>query len=318
MTPPPAAWNSSRGVGLALALLLAGCGQAPRQEVRPAPPSTRLILGGDVMLARYVGRLARQKQDPAWPLRAVAPVLAGADIAFVNLESPFSDRGAPTTRGMLFKAAPEMVQGLVAAGVDVVSIANNHVRDAGDHGLQFTRGWLARHGILAAGFGENAAVVERNGLRFGFLAFTYDQLNGNYPRPDERIAMLDAAKMRAAVETLRRRADVIIVSMHAGEEYASQPSPQQTEFARAAIDAGALLVAGHHPHVVQPAERYRDGVIFYSLGNLVFDQFQRPETQQGVLAEITFSGARLAAWRLLPVSIVQTAPRLAAEPTSRK
>ena len=90
------------------------------------------------------------------------------------------------------------------------------------------------------------------------------------------------------------RADAIIVSMHAGVEYSPKSNAQQVAFARAAIDAGASVVVGHHPHVTQPWERYGQGVIFYSLGNLVFDQFQRVETQRGALADIVFEGPRLA------------------------
>ena len=118
--------------------------------------------------------------------------------------------------------------------------------------------------------------------------------------------------MREDVAGLRQRADVAIVSMHAGTEYPPNPNAQQMEFARAAIDAGARVVVGHHPHVTQPWERYGSGVIFYSLGNLVFDQFQRVETQHGVLAEAVFSGPVLVHAGVIPVDIVRTVPRLAA------
>src|ERR1019366_5114780 len=111
---------------------------------------------------------------------------------------------------------------------------------------------------------------------------------------------------------LAEDADVAIVSMHAGTEYQPQPNFQQREFARAALDAGARVVAGHHPHVTQPWERSGNGVIFYSLGNLVFDQFQRAETQRGALAEVVFSGKTLESAALLPVDIVRTVPRLSA------
>jgi poly-gamma-glutamate capsule biosynthesis protein CapA/YwtB (metallophosphatase superfamily) len=286
----------------------------------PDPVRTRLILGGDVMLSRHVGRVARGLHDPAFPLRDLAPVLQAADIAFVNLESPFSDRGAVVERGMIFKAEPDMIAGLELAGVDVVSTANNHARDQGSHGVEFTLDWLERHRIAAAGTGNSAdaahagVVIERNGLRFGFLAYTYDQSNGNHPDTDDRVAVMDVARMREDVSRLSSSgaagADAVIVSMHAGTEYSPKSNAQQVEFARAAIDAGARVVVGHHPHVTQPWERYGEGVIFYSLGNLVFDQFQRVETQRGALADITFEGPRLAGASLLPVDIVGTSPRL--------
>ena len=288
-----------------------------RDSIFPAQlPATRLLFGGDVMLSRYVGAVARQRKDPAWPLRELASTLAAADIAFVNLESPFSDRGRVVESGMVFKAGPDMVAALRVAGIDIVSTANNHARDCGDHGVEFTLEWLHRNGIANVGTGLNedaahaGAVLTRNGARFGFLAYTYDQANGNYRDADPRIAVMDLSRMQADVVGMRERADVVIVSMHAGIEYRSKPNAQQIEFAHAAIDAGARLVIGHHPHVVEPVEAYRGGVIFYSLGNLVFDQSQRVETQHGLLAEVTFRQRKLEGYRLLPVQIVETVPRL--------
>lgn len=297
-----------RVIAVLVWITLAGCARKP-EPAPPQPPTTRLLLGGDVMLSRHVGRLARRAGDPAFPFRAIAPTLRAADIAFVNLESPFSDRGRPSEKGMIFKAEPAMIEGLVLAGIDVVSTANNHARDQGAYGLEYTLRWLEQHGIRAAGTGTDAVLV-RNGLRFGFLAYTYDQSNGNHADQDRRVAMLDAPAMAADVQGMLARADVVIVSMHAGREYSPHPHPQQVEFARAAIDAGAAVVAGHHPHVVQPAERYREGVIFYSLGNLVFDQFQRQETQAGLLGEVTFRGRRVEGFRALPVRLRNTAPYL--------
>ncbi len=286
-------------------------------ETVPRLPETRLIFGGDVMLSRYVGRLARSLHDPAWPLRELAPLLVSADIAFVNLEAPFSDRGGPVEEGMIFKAEPEMILALELAGIDVVSTANNHSRDGNRYGVGFTLDWLTRHGIAAAGSGKSSedahagAIVTRNGIRFGFLAYTYDQSNGIHTDLDDRVATMDQDRMKSDVANLLTRADVAIVSMHAGLEYAPRPNAQQTEFAHAAIDAGARVVVGHHPHVVQRWERLGSGVVFYSLGNLVFDQFQRTETQHGLLAEVVFSGTTLARAGVIPVDIVRTAPRLA-------
>jgi poly-gamma-glutamate synthesis protein (capsule biosynthesis protein) len=289
---------------------LAGCARPPAPA--PPPPLTRLLFGGDVMLSRHVGRLARQRQDPAWPFRQLAPYLRGADIAFVNLESPFSDRGAPVEKGMIFKAEPAMIEGLVLAGIDVVSTANNHARDQGSYGVDYTVRWLGQHGIGAVGTGTEV-VLERHGVRFGFLAYTYDQSNGNHADVDDRITMVDIGRITEQVAALRFKADVVILSMHAGDEYRKQPNPQQMEFARAAIESGATVVAGHHPHVTQPVERYRDGVVFYSLGNLVFDQFQRAETQQGLLAEVVFRGKKLESYRTIPVRLRNTAPEIAAQ-----
>jgi poly-gamma-glutamate synthesis protein (capsule biosynthesis protein) len=279
-------------------------------------PLTRILLGGDVMLSRYVGSLARQKADPTWPLHEISELFSSADIAFVNLESPFSDRGKVVEKGMVFKAEPEMIEALTSAGIDIVSTANNHVRDCGAHGVQFTLDWLEKHDIAAVGTAATAEaahqgqVLERNGVRFGFLAYTFDQSNGNHSDHDDRIAMLDADRAVLDVKQMRERADAVIVSMHAGAEYQRQPNLQQQRFARAVIDAGASVVVGHHPHVTEPVESYGNGVIFYSLGNLVFDQFQQRETQRGWIADVKFIGKRLAGCGVIPVDIVRTVARI--------
>jgi len=283
----------------------------------PAPaPVTRILFGGDVMLSRHVGSVARKQADPAWPMRDVASLLSSADIAFVNLESPFSDHGRLVEDGMVFKAEPEMIESLSLAGIDVVSTANNHARDRGSHGIEFTLDLLAKAGIAAVGTGLTAeaahrgTVLERNGVRFGFLAYTFDQSNGNYSDRDDRIAMLDAERMTADVKSIQTRADVVTVSMHAGWEYNRRPNPWQQNFARAAIDAGASVVVGHHPHVTQPVECYANGIIFYSLGNLVFDQVQRKETQRGAIADVRFMGNRIVGYGMIPIEIVRTVPRV--------
>jgi len=97
--------------------------------------------------------------------------------------------------------------------------------------------------------------------------------------------------MTVDVKSTLGRADVVTVSMHAGWEYYRKPNPWQQKFARAAIDAGASIVVGHHPHVTQTVESYANGVIFYSLGNLVFDQVQSKETQRGAIADVRFIGS---------------------------
>jgi poly-gamma-glutamate synthesis protein (capsule biosynthesis protein) len=269
-----------------------------------------VVAGGDVMLGRWIGRKSRMEKDWAWPFRLIHETLAGADVAFVNLESPFCEKGPYEQPGMVFRARPEMIEGLALAGVDVVSVANNHARDAGAAGLEFTLKHLEAHGIAAAGL-EGGALVERARTRFRFLAYTYDQRNGNWAEDDARIQGLDVKRMRADVAGAAARGETVIVSMHAGVEYASKPHATQRGFARAAIEAGAAAVAGHHPHVTQEAEEHRGGVIFYSLGNLAFDQFHRKDTQRGALAELEFEDGKLRGWRLRETALAGGRPQLA-------
>jgi poly-gamma-glutamate synthesis protein (capsule biosynthesis protein) len=157
---------------------------------------------------------------------------------------------------------------------------------------------------------HNGVILERHGIRFGFLGYTFDQKNGNWRDLDQRIAMADPDAVSRDVQNLRKRADVVIVSMHNGTEYETKPNSAQRTFAHAAIDAGATAVIGHHPHVVQPTERYKDSLIFYSLGNFVFDQFQREATQHGEMVELQFCGTRIVSAQRLPVRIGVDGPDL--------
>jgi poly-gamma-glutamate capsule biosynthesis protein CapA/YwtB (metallophosphatase superfamily) len=322
-------WRSSvslhrlPGATFALALFFIGQGcygppeKLSRRSASPGVPAANtLVFAGDVMLTRDVGRRIHERHDPALPFRHIATYFSSADLSFVNLESPFSKTGKRTESGLIFNADPENIAGLVLAGVDIASTANNHARDCGGKGVEFTYSWLKSHGIQPVGTGLSAActhegaVLTRHGVRFGFLAYTYDQSNGNWHDRDDRVANIDLDAMRRDVASLRRRSDVVIVSMHNGIEYQRNANLQQKEFAHAAIDAGALLVIGHHPHVRQEMEPYRSGVIFYSLGNLVFDQFQRFETQWGELAEIRLLGTTIDSAMLVPVRITRDGPEL--------
>jgi poly-gamma-glutamate synthesis protein (capsule biosynthesis protein) len=266
------------------------------------------------MFARGVRREILARRDPALPFRNVSGALAAADISFVNLESPFSDRGPYYDEGLIFHAAPDTIAGLELAGIDVVSIANNHARDCGPRGVEFTVNWLRSHGILPVGGSESSerthagVVVERHGVRFGFLGYTFDQQNGNWRDIDTRIAVTDPAVAARDLADLKKRCDVLIVSMHNGVEYMPTPNLNQIAFAHAAIDSGAVLVIGHHPHVIQRSERYRGGNIFYSLGNLVFDQYQRDVTQHGEIVEAVFVGKHFLAAQAFNVRITPTGP----------
>ena len=268
------------------------------------------------MFSRQVRRQMLAVNDPALSFRKIAPLMRAADLTFVNLETPFSDVGPYFEHGLIFHADPKFIAGLTLAGVDLASVANNHARDCGAHGVAFTVTWLRSHGIAAVGGGLSAGethrgvVLNRHGVRFGFLGYTFDQSNGNWRDVDARIALIDETAMRQDVAALRNRCDLVIVSMHNGTEYMKTPNAKQVAFAHAAVEAGATLVVGHHPHVTEPVETRKGALIFYSLGNLVFDQFQREETQHGELAEVSFLGKQILSWRLLPVKITPNGPEL--------
>jgi poly-gamma-glutamate synthesis protein (capsule biosynthesis protein) len=271
---------------IAATFLCVGIGACPRDEV-----STTLLFGGDVMLGRHVERAARARHDWGFPFRRVAPRMQAATVAFANLECIAASAGGPST----FKADPQALDGLREAGLDVVSVANNHTMDAGPEALAEMLGRLEALGITPTGARylpepQKPATIEANGLRVGYLAYSWS--TGDYP-PVAGLPSLASTRREeivADIERARPHVDYLVVSLHMGVEGARLPGEGQRQKARAAIDAGADLVVGHHPHVPQEIERYGRGFIAYSLGDLVFDHPQL--SVDGALLEVTLEGGR--------------------------
>ena len=297
-------------------------------EYKKPEPEVSLIAVGDIMLSRTVEQLLVKQSDFTLPFKPLAGFLAGADIAFGNLETAIM-AGRPILTGeFLFRADPKTVAGLTLAGFDVLSLANNHTPNFGQFGLQNTFAELEKSGIKYAGAGTNAAeaaksvIIEKQGMKFGFLAYTYGQyIPKEYFASADRAGTnpMDLVKMKADVKSLRPRVDWLIVSMHVGTEYQLTPNEEQTKFARAAVEVGADVVLGHHPHVVQTFEKYKNGYIFYSLGNFVFDQLWSEETQEGLLAKIIFGQKEIKQIEFLSVKInKQFQPDFASASTSEK
>ncbi|MEN6472511.1 MAG: CapA family protein [Syntrophaceae bacterium] len=286
-----------------------------------------MIFGGDVMLARGVNTQINKtgKGDYTFPWQNVADYLQSADITFVNLESIISDQGSLDWTKMVgpwFRANPKAVEGLQYAGVDVVSVANNHCFDYGKSGLQDSLANLSAAGIKYTGAGtyEEAytpALVSVKGKTVAFLAYTNQVYRSSYPSVSQVAAqsytdswgikwpaswgaawlsynMLDKGIANAKAAG----ANIIVVSMHYGTEYSTTPSASQKEFAQYAMNQGADLVIGHGPHVSQPLVVWTASggmkYIAYSLGNLIFDQYEslHPGVSKGMLLEVTWeSGA---------------------------
>jgi len=295
--------------------------RAPLTIAGPPPgPVTTIMFVGDIMLARRVGARIDATGDRAFPLRLVAEQLAAADLTVGNVESTFARLGPPT-QGDAFAADPRAVEGLMLAGVDVVSLANNHVGDFGSASLVETVRVLEEAGIDTFGAGMNLrrarrpAIVERNGIRIAFLGFN---AIGETPPPGRdrpgavRIRMqprlgplndADLARMAADVEAATGRADVVIVMPHWGAQYTHRIHPDQRTVARAMIRAGADAVIGGHPHWVQGFELSRGAPIVYSLGNFVFDMDFMRKTQEGIGVEVVLWGDRVKAIEPIPVRI---------------
>jgi poly-gamma-glutamate capsule biosynthesis protein CapA/YwtB (metallophosphatase superfamily) len=240
-----------------------------------------LLACGDVLFSRTVAKRIEQN-GYQWPFRNTRELVSGADIAFCNLENPVSFIGTPypgKPENVTFRANPGSLFGLKWAGFDVVSLANNHMNDYGGPAIRETLDYLDMLGISHAGAGVDAlssrrpAIIVRNGTKVAILAYVENEW-GVIPAGEQPgVALADPANMAADIAAVRdsEHPDYIVVSVHWGEEHQGLPVSFQKDFGHAAIDAGATLVLGHHPHVLQSLEVYKGHVIAYSLGNFVFD-----------------------------------------------
>ena len=303
----------------------------PLTTAGPEPPVvTTVTVGGDVMMGRRVGARLAAEGDPVAALRPLAPRLAAADLTVVNLESTLSRSGAPRQGGDSFGASPAVRQALRVAGVDVVSLANNHTGDYGPRALVQTVRRVRAGGFESLGAGADLAgaaapvVVERNDVTFGLVAFdaigetpaaTATRPGALRVRMQPRTGPLnqrDLARVTGTVGDLRASVDVVMVLAHWGTQYTHDTVRDQRRVARALVDAGADVVVGGHPHWVQGVEVVDGSFVAYSLGNLVFDMDFMAQTQEGVLLELAFWGDELKGARLAPYVIGgDFAPRLA-------
>ena len=275
---------------------------------------TTLLAVGDIMLSRNVGAKIDQAKNPNLPFEKTADLLKNADIAFGNLECPLSDSTTPIRQGLVFRCLTYEFDGVTNAGFDVLSTANNHAFDQGQNNINFTIDYLLSYGILPVGTRKSDAftnsmelvngLIKRNGIKFGFLAYSYSARNDGKTSTDPQIATMDSEQLKTDIKNLQLvGTDVIIVNMHAGTEYTRHPNHMQIDFAHAAINAGADIVLGEHPHWIQDVEIYNGKPIFYSLGNFVFDQMFSQETREGLMVKLTFLNKKLTTAELIPVII---------------
>ncbi|MFA6897089.1 MAG: CapA family protein [Patescibacteria group bacterium] len=264
---------------------------------------------GDIMLARSVERQMIAKGDWKYPFLSTADITSGADIAFGNLETTILPGKTSADNSFFFRTDPKALEGLKFAGFDVLSLANNHMMNFGLEGLQSTLRNLDGAGIghIGAGISEKEiyapVIKEVGGVKFGFLAYTYAEERFSENGDAYGTVYADVDKMKKQVAELAKSVDVAVVSMHMGEEYQTQPNAAQKNFARAAVDAGADLVVGHHPHVVETFEKYNGGYIIYSLGNFVFDQMWSEETRLGAIVKVTVENKKISDMEFVPIKI---------------
>jgi len=228
-------------------------------------------------------------------LQGIARVLRKGDATWVNLEGPLTTIGTPwPAKTYIFRGPPGMAPALRRAGVDIVTLGNNHAVDYGRSALKDSIRTLEKTRVQVVGAGRDLAdarapakVTTDSGATIGFLAWD-DAWWPGFAATGSRAGVAEAfnavGRMKRDIRALAKKVDYVVVGYHWGIEHQHYPIAQQTREAHAAIDAGADLVIGHHPHVLQGIETYRRRLIFYSLGDLVFDHYS-VETGQTVLVD---------------------------------
>jgi hypothetical protein len=270
-----------------------------RAALKLDPTKLRTIIAtGDVIPARMVDQQIRLRgNDFAYPLSGTVDILSQPDVTVINLEAPLIEDCPPTEEGFVFCGQPGFAGALADAGVDVATLENNHIGNYGVEGIDATKDLLTSEGIAWAD-AFTPLFVEVRGLRFAFVAF--NGVGGWFDRE------LIARQIAAA----RQQADVVIAAFHWGAEYVSVPqaapgiaNDDPVEIAHLAVDAGADLVIGNHPHWVQGLEVYKDKLIAYAHGNFILDQMWSRETTLGVVGRYTFYDTKLVDAEFLPVVI---------------
>lgn len=253
-----------------------------------------LLFVGDVMLSRAVGDIMERTGNWNYPFLNTAEFLRSVDITFGNLEGPISSGGTKIGSIYSFRVDPRVVEGLVYAGFDVLSIANNHILDYGRDALIDTIQILQTAGIDLVGGGlsyklaHEPVIKTADGIKVAYLAYTpLIPATLGFREAAPAVAFLDLETAVSDVRVAKALSDIVIVSLHWGDEYQESPTEREKEIGRALIDAGASLIVGHHPHIVQEIEKYNRGFIAYSLGNFVFDQNFSKETMEGIILQAT-------------------------------
>jgi poly-gamma-glutamate capsule biosynthesis protein CapA/YwtB (metallophosphatase superfamily) len=299
--------------------------QTPTETATPTG-IVSLMAVGDIMLGRSVGDKI-STQGPQVVLAGVRSVLDSADVIIGNLECALTNNDQAVDKAYTLKGTPESAAAL--EGFSLVSLANNHAMDFGYSGLLDTQAALLSQGIASVGAGINATeahtpvFLERNGVRLAFLAYAdVPKENGGFDaslwtatNTSPGIAWADPEQITADVSAAKSQADVVIVLLHAGYEvdaYIHPVTPQQQSLAHAAIDAGAALVIGSHPHVLQRIEQYHGGLIAYSLGNFVFDEWLGL-VNDSVILHVTLTRQGFQGYDYTPVFIVKGLPTPASQ-----
>ncbi len=273
-----------------------------------SPPFVSIAAVGDIMLGEVTPQYMEQ-YGVNYPFDSTRQILAEADLTMGNLEAAFSNTGTRFDKKFTFKVPPKYAPSLLHAGIDVVTLANNHILDFGMEALKNTISTLDSLGIAHCGAGATyaeaikPALLERNGYRIAVLGYSLtfpeefwaNRQQGGTVFPHEHL-------LKKSIQQCDTLADITIVTFHWGAELANYPKDYQKQIAHKSIDYGADLVIGHHPHVLQGLEIYNNRLIAYSLGNFTFSSYSRKTTESIILkAFLTRNGLLYA--KAIPVCV---------------
>ena len=296
-------------------------------DISPTPSEISVVASGDILLhpalwaqaAADVPRGTASGYDFRRVLAGVRDTVSQADLALCHLETPVGQPGGPFTGYPQFVVPPQILPALAETGYDSCSTASNHTLDAGEPGIRRTLTALDAAGLAHAGSASSAqqrmrpTILSVRGVRVAHLAYTFS-FNG-IPLPADRPWLANRLQAAAVLDEARRAraagAEIVIASLHWGTEYRQAPDSGQTALARQLLASPDIdLLIGHHAHVVQPFERIGDKWVVYGLGNHIAHQPQRDNTQDGVLARLTFRKSADARWRVVTAEALPTVMNL--------
>ncbi|AWB44133.1 hypothetical protein DCC85_07805 [Paenibacillus sp. CAA11] len=268
-----------------------------------------LHFGGDTLFSGKVAdKLKASGMD--FPFQYVRDLFLKDDLTVLNLETPITVRGTGATdKQFVFKSHPEVLDAMKNAGVDAVNLANNHTLDQGEEGLLDTIDHLKASQIPAVGAGSNAdeayapVYLERKGIKIALFGFSrvLPKVDWNAGESSPGIAgIYDPTRAIQEVEKAKKQADLVIVVAHWGKERVTKPDKNQTSLAHAFIDAGADLVIGGHPHVLQGVEQYKGKWIAYSTGNFIFTRSSNAKTWETAVFEARCNRSGACGMKLIP------------------
>lgn len=279
-----------------------------------------LVAVGDILLSRGVG-LKIDEEGFDYPYQQIKDLFVNKDIVFGNLECPIYEGGGAVYKRpeLIFKASNGNGAALKVVGFNVLNLANNHTMDYKRDGLSNTMEVLNQHDISHFGAGKNyeearrLLVIDKQGCKIGFLGYSVFPPEGYIFSRDKSDVARVSENLGEEIKLAKKKCDLLVVSFHWGNEYHFYPSENQKNLAYEAIDNGADLILGHHPHVLQGIEKYQDKLIFYSLGNFIFDRQIQKGTDESIILDLVIEDKNIKDVKLIPIKIIECQPIVATD-----